>query len=120
MCTPVLISMNQAQFEAGQEVLNFFESLLGLLASAYARGSSSSGPLKLCFEFSPAFEHAIQFAMDWERWVNLASFRVRKRPSTQNSFSALSPFSLTKYHLRPLKPVGRCVSPRTCMSLLES
>jgi hypothetical protein len=30
------------------------------------------------------------------------------------------PFLLTKYHRRPLKPVGRCVRPMTCMLVAES
>ncbi len=34
--------------------------------------------------------------------------------------SALLPFLLTKYHRRPLKPVGRCVRPMTCMLVAES
>src|SRR5258708_25715536 len=58
--------------------------------------------------------------MDWERYVSPASLRVRKNPSTKNSVSALLPFLLTKYHRRPLKPVGRCVRPMTCMLGAES
>src|SRR5258707_2852851 len=57
---------------------------------------------------------------DWERYVSPASLRVRKNPSTKNSVSALLPFVLTKYHRRPLKPVGRCVRPMTCMLVAES
>ena len=91
----------------------------GLLASPSPCGPSSAGTLELRLEFSPAISARSSSPTDWERYVSPASLRVRKNPPTKNSVSALSPFWLTKYHRRPLKPVGRCVRPMTCMLVAE-
>src|ERR1700693_6184730 len=41
-------------------------------------------------------------------------------PGETGSYLTAHTFVLTKYHRRPLKPVGRCVRPMTCMLVAES
>jgi hypothetical protein len=100
-----LISTHYARFEAGQEVLNFLESLLGLLASASPCGSSSSGTLKLRLEFSLAFEHTIQFAHKLAAIGQPGLFARPEKPIYQNALSPYAAFKVPPASVETRRPM---------------